>query len=93
MPARFLEHLAARLAEHDRAADGVGLEKDTRWATLSRAAASLARRVGELSRAAQRDIAQNRGVHQLVDETDLERALPANVATLEDHRERFLQPD
>ena len=51
------------------------------------------RAIRELARPLDRDVAQDRRVHELVDQPDLERLLRADVLPRQDHVQRCLQPD
>jgi hypothetical protein len=55
--------------------------------------ASIEGPVGQSAGALDRDLAQDRRMHELVDETHLEGLLRADVPPGEDHVERALEPD
>ena len=91
---RLLHHAFARLLEHDAAAERiVARATNSSRPRLRRRDGLAACPSRERPRAIDRDLAQNRRMHHLVDETHLQRALRADAPAGENHVERGLQSD
>src|SRR5690349_4375520 len=90
MSMRLLHHAFARLLEHDAATEWVLLQQQIRRATLS-PTRRLERVFSQRSSPIERDRAEDRGMHHLVDESHLQRALGANASPRQNHVERGLQ--
>ncbi len=89
--AGLLHRLFARFLQHDATTGRILVQKKTRHA--ARVLSMLDRSVGKLLRALNRDLAENRRVDELIDQSDLHRLLRANVPAGENHVERSAHAD
>src|SRR6185436_2146877 len=88
---RFRQRLLASLAQNDGAAGRITVEKNSLQA--AGVFLTLSSSFGYFARALDRDAAKNRGMHQLIDQPELQRLLGADVLAGEDQVERVGEPD
>ena len=93
IPLRRRARRLARLPEHHRAPERIVLEHHIANAVHRTPALARDLPVGELRRAIERNVEQDRRMHELIDQPDLQRLLRAHALPLQNHLERLSQPD